>query len=186
MATHDTKLGIGLATGMFYHAPAGTALPTDPAATIPVTWEKVGDVSIDGLSLTFDKTTTDLRNMANVVKRTIMTEHAESVQATIMDTTEESLKTVLGASNVTVVAATTTHGKQITAALSQSTLPSEEAYLFVMKDDDDMMMLGTSKGQIDSMDAITFAPGESINWKPTIKGLDAGWKIIMDDGQTTS
>ena len=25
----DVKLGVGLATGMFYHAPAGTALPTD-------------------------------------------------------------------------------------------------------------------------------------------------------------
>ena len=44
MATHDTKMGIGYASGMFYHAPAGTALPSYPTETLPAAWVEVGDV----------------------------------------------------------------------------------------------------------------------------------------------
>ena len=45
----DTKLGTGLATGMFYHAPAGTALPTSLTTQLPGTWKHVGDVSDAGI-----------------------------------------------------------------------------------------------------------------------------------------
>ena len=48
----DVKLGLGLATGMFYHATAGTALPTDPTAAIPAAWTHVGDVTNEGITLT--------------------------------------------------------------------------------------------------------------------------------------
>ena len=96
----DVKLGTGLATGMFYHAPAGTALPTDPTDTLTSDWVHVGDVSDAGITLSIDKSTENLRNWANAVKRVILTEHSETIQAPIMDTTEESLKTVMGEDNV--------------------------------------------------------------------------------------
>lgn len=185
MATHDAKLGIGLATGMFYHAPAGTALPAYPLESLASAWVEVGDVSDAGITLTFDKSTANLRNWANQIKRTVMTEHAETIQATIMDTTKEVLETILGDGSVTETAATATHGKVLTASLTQSELPPEEAYLFIMKDDDDVIAIGCTKGQITSMDAVTFSPGQTINWVPTITGLDAGWQWISDDGQTT-
>lgn len=185
MATHDAKLGIGKASGMFYHAPAGTALPTYPTETLNSAWVHVGDVTDAGITLSFEKSTTNLRNWANQIKRTVMTEHAETVQAPVMDTTEESLKAVLGSDAVTTTAATASHGKLVTAALTQSSLPAEEAYLFLMKDDDDAIAIGCTKGQITAMDAVTFAPGSTINWVPTITAQDEGWVIITDDGQTT-
>ena len=185
MANHDAKLGIGLASGMFYHAPAGTALPTSPLVTLPSAWKKVGDVSADGITLTFDKSTTNLRNWANELKRILLTEHAESIAAPVMDTTQEVLETVLGEGATTETPATATHGNLISASLTQATLPPEEAYLFLMKDDDDAIAVGCTKGQITSMDTVTFAPGSTINWAPTITALDAGWQIILDDGQTT-
>ena len=52
----DTKLGLGLATGMFYHAPAGTALPTYPSEQLNAAWVKVGDVSDAGIMLALNKT----------------------------------------------------------------------------------------------------------------------------------
>lgn len=186
MATHDAKLGIGKASGMFFHAPAGTALPTYPTETLASAWEHVGDVTDAGITLSFEKSTTNLRNWANKIKRIVLTDHAETVQAPVMDTTEESLKTVLGSAAVTTTAANAQHGKIVTAALSQSALPPEEAYLFLMKDDDDAIALGCTKGQITAMDAVTFAPGSTINWTPTITAQDDGWKIITDDGQKTS
>ena len=169
----DTKLGLGLATGMFYHAPAGTALPTDPTAAIPADWTHVGDVTNDGITLTMDKSVENLRNWANVIKRVIMTEHTETIQAPLMDTTEEVLKTVLGEDNVTTASDITT------VNLSAASLPPEEAFLFVMKDGDDMMMIGCTNGQVTEVDDVTFAPESAINWVPTITAMGDGFKFIM-------
>ena len=41
----DVMLGLGLSTGMFFHAPAGTTLPTYPGETLAAAWEEVGDVT---------------------------------------------------------------------------------------------------------------------------------------------
>ena len=180
----DTKLGIGLSTGMFYHAPAGTALPTSPADTLDAAWTHVGDVSNDGITLTFNKSTINLRNWANVIKRVIMTEHSETVQSPVMDTTTETLKAVVGSENVTVTAATSTHGAITKVNLSDGDLPPEEAFLWIMKDGDDMIAIGCTHGQVSAVDNVSFAPGSAINWTPTITAMgDDGFQLIMDDGQ---
>lgn len=180
---NEVILGAGNATGMFYHAPAGTALPESPFATLDKAWELAGDVTSDGISLTLDRTTEDIKNWANVTKRTILTDHAESIQAPIMDTTEESLKTIFGEENVTVTAATKDHGALVTVKLSATDLPAPEAYLFLMKDGDTGVMIGCTKGQIDSIGDVSFTPGAGITWQATFKGLEEGWKMVMDDGE---
>lgn len=172
----DVKLGLGLATGMFYHAPAGTALPTDPSATLANTWVHVGDVSDAGITLALNKTATNLKNWANKIKRVIMTDHSETIQSPIMDTVEEALKTVVGESNVSKASGV------VTVNLSDGELPPEEAFLWVMKDGDDMMMIGCSYGQVSAVDNVTFAPGAAINWTPTITAMgNDGFKLIMKE-----
>lgn len=172
----DVKLGLGLATGMFYHAPAGTALPTDPTDTLTSDWVHVGDVSDAGITLSIDKSTENLRNWANAVKRVILTEHSETIQAPIMDTTEESLKTVMGEDNVSNT------NDVITVNLSSGKLPDEEAFLWVMKDGDDMIMIGCTHGQVSAVESVTFAPGSAINWTPTITAMgEDGFKLIMKE-----
>ncbi|MCR4739176.1 MAG: hypothetical protein K5886_02815 [Lachnospiraceae bacterium] len=180
----ETKLGAGKATGMFYHAPKNTALPTSPMEQLSSAWTKVGDITSDGITLNLERDTEDLKNWANVIKRTIMTNHSEEVEAPVMDTTEEALKTVLGEDNVTVTEATAEHGTIITASLSAASLPSEEAFLFLMKDGDDLMALGCTNGQVASVDSVAFKPEEGITWTATIKALGEGWKFILDDSQT--
>ncbi len=179
----DVKLGAGKATGMFFHAPKGTPLPVSPMEELSSAWKEVGDVTSEGITMNIDRDTEDLKNWANVIKRSIMKDHSEEVQVPIMDTTEESLKTVIGENNVIVTPATSTHGKVIDVALSEGSLPEEEAYLFLMKDGDDLMALGTSDGQITKVDSVSFKPEEGITWNATIKGLGEGWHLIMDDGQ---
>lgn len=180
-------LGTGTddATGYFFHAPAGTAIPEDPTAALPVAWKSVGYVTQDGITFTPDKSTTDLKDWANKARRTIMTDHNETVQAPIMETTEETMKVIFGSENVTVTDATTTAGKKISVNLSSSSLPEPEAFLFVMKDGDTVAMLGCSKGQITELGDITMAPSDAITWNATIKGLDDGWQLITDDGTPT-
>ena len=177
----DVMLGIGLSTGHFFHAPEGTAFPAYPAAPLPSAWKKVGDVTQDGITLTTDKSTELLKNWANVIKRVILSDHSETIQAPIMDTTEEALKTVLGEDNVSVVPADATHGDLIKASLSSSELPPAESFLFLMKDGDDMLMLGTTKGIVREVGDISFAPTEGITWEATVEA--ATWTFMKDDGQ---
>lgn len=173
----DTKLGTGYATGMFYHAPAGTALPSSLTTSLDSKWKHVGDVSDAGITLALNKSVTNLRNWANKIKRSIMTDHSETVQAPIMDTTEESLKTVVGEKNVTKA------NGVISVNLSDGDLPKQEAYLFIMKDGDDMMAIGCSYGQITAVDNVSFTPSDAIKWTPTITGQgNDGWKLIMQEG----
>ena len=175
--TNETKLGTGLATGMFYHAPAGTALPTSLSSALSSTWKQVGDVSDAGITLALNKSTTNLKNWANVIKRVVLTDHSETVQSPIMDTTEESLKTVVGSNNVTKA------NGVVKCNLSDEQLPPPEAYLWLMKDGDDMMAVGCSKGPITAVDTVSFAPGSSSNWTPTITALgDEGMVLIMEEG----
>lgn len=249
---NDQKLGIGLATGMAFHAPAGTVLPTYPTdivgdngdgtttddftttasqvsftlsesaneiASVTVdgveqdaedysvsgtaftwsgtsfvggekvaikyyigAWRIIGDVTHDGITVATDKSVNNIRNWANVIKRSTLSEHTETVQAPIMDTTEDSLKVVVGANNVTVTAPTAGHGKTIDCDLSSGSLPNPEAFIFIMKDGDDVMAVGMSKGQITAVDNITFAPENTINWNPTITALEGGLHFISEEG----
>lgn len=248
----NAKLGIGLATGMAFHAPAGTSLPTYPtdiigdngdgtstdnftatSAQVSFTlgesanailsftidgveqdpddysvsgttvtwagttlvggekivityyvgaWRMIGDVTHDGISVTTDKSVNNIRNWANVIKRSTLSEHTETVQVPIMDTTEDSLKVVVGSANVTVTPASGTHGKTIDVDLSAGSLPSPEAFIFIMKDGDDVMAVGMENGQITAVDAITFAPENTINWTPTITAQEGGLHFISEEG----
>lgn len=179
----NQKLGIGLATGMFFHAPAGTELPKYPAEKLDAAWKSIGDVSEDGIKLTTDKSTEAIKNWANVIRRVVMKDHSEKIQCSIIDTTEESLKATLGSSNVKVTAPDNTHGTLIEASLSSGELPPPEAFLWLMKDGDDMMGIGCTEGQVMSVDNVSFKPGTTINWTPTITAMgDDGFKFITDDG----
>lgn len=178
-------LGLGNATGMFYHAPAGTALPATATTTIPSTWTEVGNVTDAGITLATSKTTQNFKNWANQIKRVLVTDHSETIQSPLMDTSAEALKVVVGASNVTTTAAAAQHGAQISVNLSDGALPPEEAFLWVMKDGDAMIMIGCTKGQVTAVDNVNFAPGNVINWTPTITALDDGFVMLVDDGQTT-
>lgn len=170
----DVKLGTGLATGMFFHAPAGTALPANPTDELTNVWVDAGDVTDAGIILALNKSTANLKNWANVIKRVILTEHSETIQSPLMDTTEASLKTVLGEENVSA------SNGVITANLSSGKLPDEEAFLWVMKDGDDMIMIGCTRGQVSAVDNVSFTPGDAIKWTPTITAMgDDGFKLIM-------
>lgn len=171
----DVKLGLGLATGMFYHAPAGTALPTSLSTAPTTPWAHVGDVTSDGITLALEKSVENLRNWANVIKRAIVTDHTETVQSPIMDTTAESLKAVFGDENVTAA------NDKVTVNLSAADLPEQEAFLWIMKDGDDMMAIGCTHGQVTAVDNVSFAPGSAINWTPTITAMgDDGFQLIME------
>ena len=182
----EVKIGLGLSTGMFYHAPKGTALPTYPSETLASAWKKVGDVTDAGITLGQSKSVTNVKNWALQIKRSILTEHIETVQSPLLDTTEETLKTTLGTENVTVTPAGAGHGKTIKCNLSADDLPAPEAYLWLMKDGDDMIMIGCSEGQITAVENINFAPTGAINWVPTITAQGSGGMALIVEEDSSS
>ena len=183
MSTHNVNLGIGRdsVSGMFFYAPAGTELPDYPAATLASAWVNGGDISEDGASWTPIASMTVIKNWANEAVRNFSEENG-SASASILYTTEESLKAVFGDDAVEVTAATATHGKLIKVT-PQAELIEPMAFLFIGKDDDDLFMLGTSKGTVNAISDVSFAPNGTINWTPTIEGK---WTFVKDDGQKTT
>lgn len=179
---NDVKLGIGLASGMFFHAPAGTALPSYPGADLSA-WTEIGDITEDGITFSSARDYTALKNWALKIKRLLPGTDAETIEAPIMDTTKEVFKTIFGAENVKEIAATSQHGTLLEVDTDTLNTPTAEAFLFIMKDGDDMIMIGTTEGYITSLGDISFKPNEGITWSATISGK---FKIVTDDGQIES
>lgn len=181
MATNNVNLGIGLATGMFYTAPAGTALPTSPMDTLAADWQEVGAVTADGITWSTGKDSDPLRNWAKEVERLVASDEGGTVQAPLMYTNADTLKLIFGAGNVTETAATPTNGNITSVTVAPGVSAEPAAYLFLMKDSDDMILLGTSKGIVRDVDDINFTPTEAITWTATIEA--ASWTLTKDDGQ---
>ena len=185
MASNNVNLGIGLATGMFYTAAAGTALPAYPGdSTGLASWDEVGAVTADGITWSTGKDSDPLRNWAKEVERLIASDEGGTVQAPLMYTTQDTLETIFGASNVTTSAASSSHGALTSVTVAPGVSSSPAGFLFIMKDGDDMLMLGTTKGIVRDVDDISFSPTEAITWTATIEA--ASWTFMKDDGQVTS
>lgn len=184
MASNKVNLGIGLATGMFYTAPAGTALPASPTAELAEAWVQAGAITADGITWATGKDSEPLRNWAKETERLIASDEGGTVTAPLMYTDETTLKTIFGADNVTVTAATSSAGKVISVTVAPGVSASPMAFLFLAKDGDDAIMLGTSKGIVREVGDITLSPTEAITWEATIEA--SSWTFAKDDGTPTS
>lgn len=180
---NDVNLGTGKASGYFYHATKGTALPESPLAELAEAWKEVGYVAENGITWATGRSSEPLKDWANMIRRQLQKEPTGTVAVPIISTTAEVLKTIFGASNVVESAASTTHGKLVSVEVAVGVVSDEEAFLFIMKDGDDAMMLGTTSGFITALEDIVFAPGSPITWNATVSA-DA-WKFVKDDGATT-
>ena len=179
MASNNVNLGGGRGTGMFYHAPADTALPDSPGATLDTAWKDAGYISADGITWTPFGSINVLRNWANDAVRRFQEERG-SVSGAVISTTEESLKALFGADAVSVTAASAAHGKLISVDTSDGPMSGEEAFLFIGKDGEDLFMLGCTHGMITNLADVSFTPSDAIAWTPTIEGA---WTFMKDDGQ---
>ena len=177
MATNAVNVGKGRASGMFYVAPAGTAIPTTLSA-IPSAWEEVGFISEDGMELQLSRDVEDIKDWSNTIRRTVLTDHDEKASGSCISTTAAALAELFGSSNVTI------SGSTITVDLSATELPPAKAYLFVMKDGDDLMCFGCSNGQISVADNVSFTAGDGIEWPFEITAQSGGMKFVKVSGAT--
>ena len=181
---YDVNLGTGRASGYFYHAPKNTTLPESPLAELAEGWKEVGYVAEDGITWATGRSSEPLKDWANKIRRQLQSEPTGTVAVPIISTTAEALKTIFGASNVVETAATAAHGKLVSLEVAEGVVSDEAAFLFIMKDGEDAMMLGTTSGFITALEDINFAPGTPITWNATVSADT--WKFVKDDGATTT
>ena len=176
MATNAVNIGKGNASGMFYYAPSGTTIPTS-LSSIPAAWHEAGFISEDGMELELSKDIENIKDWSNTIRRVVQTDHEEKASGSCISTTGTALTELFGSTNVTATTAS------ITVNLSSSDLPPVKAYLFVMKDGDDLLAFGCSEGQISVADNTSFKAGDGIAWpfKITAQG-STGMQFIKVNG----
>ena len=189
MALEKSNVLVGspnqLTTGAISKAPLGTALPTDAVAALGSTFADSGYVSEDGLTLTPSVSTADIRDWSGSLVRRIIQTFDGTLAWGMLQTDEASLKVAFGDENVTAVAATSSHGNQLSIALSAA-LPERASWVFDMKDGDHRMRIVVPDGQITTVGEVSFTSSAAIVWPVTLSCYpdDNGNSIYIytDDG----
>ena len=167
--------------GFFLTAPKGTALPATPGTTPGSAWKEVGSIDVNGISLKLPNGDV-IKNWANLAERKINTENG-TISGNIMYTTKVVFETLFGEDNVDYTAADGTHGNITSVTLSPDVSAEPAAYLFLVKDGDTLVSIGTTNGLITDIADVSFNPTTAVTWAPTISGV---WTISHDDGEVTS
>jgi hypothetical protein len=103
-----------LATGSCLVAPLGTTGPTSATAALNVAFIDLGNIGEDGFTEAMERTTDEKKNFGGKVVKVLQTEYKHTFKFVLMESLNaEVLKSVYGASNVTVTAANGTHGVQV-------------------------------------------------------------------------
>ncbi len=175
-------------TGAIAKAPIGTALPTDATTALDAAFVSGGYVSENGLSLTPEYSTTDIREWnGNLVRRL-----KESFDGTLgwemLQTDAESMRTAFGDDSVTVTEADRTHGTRMAIQLGKD-LPERASWAFNMKDGDARTRIVVPDGQITTVGEVSFTSSAAVVWPVTLSTYpdENGVSIYIytDDGLVT-
>ena len=190
MAVDATNVLVGApdqaVTGAILSAELGTEIPTAPRDTPDPAFTGSGYVSEDGLSLTPDTSTVDVRDWSGAMVRRILEEFTGTLAWAHLETSEGALRNYFGDDNVTIDAANEEHGNIIRATMGSYELP-RKAWLFRMRDRGARMLIAVPDGQITSRNEVTFTRSGAITWPVELTAYEDenGHSIYfyLDDGQ---
>lgn len=176
-------------TGAVATAAVGTTAPTSAGATLGDAWTATGFVDQNGVTLSQNRSTTDLKAWGGTTVRTLLDEFTGTVKYAEMETTYETMCRMVGPSNVQKTVADDSHGMQLKVSL-KAELPEPCAWCFSMKDGDRRLRIYIPNGQLTEVSDTTFVHNDAVKWDFTIKANDDGNGntiiILTDDGQVIS
>lgn len=149
------------ASGAINRAPLGTVVPTDARTVLNAAFKSGGYVSPDGVKLTPELSTTDLKDWLGATIRKVLEGFTGTVAFSFIQFSEEEAKMVFGDDAVTVKAATPTSGKQIQIALGP-VLPEPGAWVFKMKDGQNLIRIVLPNAQPVSWPEMPFVANQAI------------------------
>lgn len=177
-------------TGAVAVADVGVTAPTDAKSALPSTaWTEGGYVSEDGISIAVTRSTTPIRDWSKSVVRNLLTEYNGSISCAFLQVDQFAAERLFGEDNVTVTAASSSHGAQMKVAIG-SQLPPIEAFCFSMKDGDARVRVFVPRGQFTDVSQIDFKPDSGHIIGGTIATYDDGTGhsiyVMYDDGVVVS
>ena len=163
MALPRPMVGVPLtATGGVAAGPIDSTLPTDATTALPAGITALGIVGDEGITLTRERSTDDIRAWGGQIVRTVQTEFSETATLQFLESDKaEVLKEVYGEGNVTV------SGTDIAIKHNEQELPPR-VFVFDMKDGDKRRRLVLPNAQITSTEDITLVHSDIIRYGVTI------------------
>ncbi len=174
-------------SGAVFSAAVGSTAPTDAITALAGAFTSSGYVTVDGVSLSADRTTTGIRDWSGKTVRTVSDETSATVTFNLLELSSEGAKQAFGDSKVTVTAATASHGAQL-AITADGEMPEAKAWAFNMKDGVRKVRLYVPNGQVTDLPDMTFTAGDAINIPVTITCYPDSngvlYQVFTDDGIT--
>lgn len=190
MAIDATKVLVGApdqsaTVGAVNYAPTNTTLPTDASSALGQGFTKCGYVSEDGLVISTDYGTKQIKDWSKSTVRTLLDEFTGEVTFSFIQTDYESLCAIFGTENVVKTDATSSHGTQITVKIGAH-IAGAKAYVFNMKDGNAKVRVVLPNATPTLNGDLTFNAGDAINWSVKLTcGADVNGEsiyIYTDDG----
>lgn len=174
-------------TGAIASAPVGSTLPTSAVDTLDAAFTDGGYVSKDGVKLTPNRSTSDVRDWSGALIRQILTEFTGKVTYTHLEVSEFAAGEYAGDAQVTATAADATHGAQLAIALAAVDL-DRKARVFKIKDGLVRVLVVLPDSQVTEQGEIKFAKEGAITFPLTLQAYpDSSGNAIYiytDDGVT--
>jgi hypothetical protein len=154
------NINVGI-SGLVYVAPTGTAAPTSALGALNAAFVNLGEITTDALEHAVEISTEPIMSWnSKTPLRYINTEGMESFSLSFMETSEEVLEVVFGA--------TVVDGKL-------ENIPSAErpikSFVFDVVDNDKAIRIYLPKGQVTAIESINYNPGEPTVYGVTISAL---------------
>lgn len=176
-------------TGAVFVAAEGVTAPTDASTALGGSWSDGGYVDENGIAITVNRSTTPIRDWSKTNVRNVLSEFGGSIAVGFLQVDSFSAKRVFGDSNVSVTAATSSHGELIKVSIGAE-LPPIEAYCFNMKDGDARIRVFVPRGQITSVNEMSYKPDQGHVIGGTLECYDDGTGhsiyVFYDDGQVVT
>lgn len=176
-------------TGAIMCAPLGTVLPTSAKDTIAEAFKGSGYVSEDGLTLSTDYSTSEIKEWSGAIIRKILEQFDGTISWKEISLNYESACHAFGDEHVTKTDATADSGNQLKISIGAH-MPAAKSWVFKMKDGDRRMLVVVPNGQVTAMDGIDFKATDAVGFPLTLSCYDDGTGnsiyIYTDDGKVVS
>lgn len=145
-----------------------------------------GYVSEDGLELSNDMSTAEIREWNRNIVRKLLDSYDGTIAWSLIQQDYESWAQAIGAEYVSKTEATADAGEQLHIKLGAHLAPAQ-SWGFAMKDGDARIIVIVPNGQITTLDSISFNATNAIALPVTLSCYDDGTgnsiHIFLDDGQ---
>lgn len=174
MANSVANVAVGKpkVTGGAFHAPAGTALPTDSSTALNVAFKGLGYVGEDGVAFNPARSTDKKKAWGGDIVKVTQSEYSETWTATFIEyRNAEVQKMIFGSANVTVTAATVSSGTLMAIKHNGDILPREE-YVFEMLEGTGATRVVLPNAQVTEIGEVSYSDDELIAYPVTFEAFE--------------